>query len=106
MAAFKAKDVDIIDIRRETLDDSILETMMKCLNPDNGQQKTIPTLLLYDGKAEMSFWVDLTDNQQREGSDCSSRLPTWMNIISPTLKSRFYTSVLMMSLAACRREVD
>ncbi len=43
--------VDIIDIRREELDGSLLKLMLKCLDPDDNGPKTLPTLLLYDGRS-------------------------------------------------------
>ena len=41
--------VDIIDIRREELDESLLKLMLKCLDPGHNGSRTLPTLLLYDG---------------------------------------------------------
>ena len=49
MAAFKAHGVEFIDVRRETLDDTILETVRKGLHPVDGKAKSLPSLLLYDG---------------------------------------------------------
>jgi len=42
---------DIIDIRREELDESLLKLMLTCLDPDNNGPRTLPTLLLYDGRS-------------------------------------------------------
>ncbi|KKY27484.1 hypothetical protein UCRPC4_g01079 [Phaeomoniella chlamydospora] len=42
------RDVDIIDIRREQLDGSLLKMTIDSLNPKNGESKSMPTLLLYD----------------------------------------------------------
>ena len=41
--------VDIIDIRREEYDDSLLKLTLESLNPSDGQARSMPTLLLYDG---------------------------------------------------------
>ncbi|KAI9827237.1 MAG: hypothetical protein M1832_005375 [Thelocarpon impressellum] len=38
----------IIDIRRSTIEDSILDHMMGMLRPEPGREKKMPTLLLYD----------------------------------------------------------
>jgi hypothetical protein len=42
---------DIIDIRREELDESLLKLMLTCLDPDNKGPRKLPTLLLYDGRS-------------------------------------------------------
>jgi hypothetical protein len=42
---------DIIDIRREELDESLLKLMLTSLDPDNKGPRTLPTLLLYDGRS-------------------------------------------------------
>jgi uncharacterized SAM-dependent methyltransferase len=39
---------EIIDIRRETDEGSILDDIKQGLRPTNGREKTLPTLLLYD----------------------------------------------------------
>lgn len=44
-------EADIIDIRREELDESLLKLMLKCLGPVDNGLKTLPTLLLYDGES-------------------------------------------------------
>lgn len=49
MAPFKVHRVDTIDIRRETLDDALLDFLMQGLNPEGSKPKSMPTLLLYDG---------------------------------------------------------
>lgn len=52
MAATKgiAKPItNIVDIRREELDESLLKLMLTRLNPDSNGPITLPTLLLYDG---------------------------------------------------------
>jgi uncharacterized SAM-dependent methyltransferase len=41
-------DSNIIDIRRDTEEYSILEDLKNGLHPENGKAKTLPTLLLYD----------------------------------------------------------
>lgn len=66
MAAFKANGVEIIDIQREKLDESLVETMMQCLDPENGKEKSMPTLLLYDGKTLVSDLVTVTLTISRE----------------------------------------
>ena len=43
--------LDVIDIRREDLDGSLLKLMLKCLDPDDNGPQTLPTLLLYDGRS-------------------------------------------------------
>ncbi len=43
--------VNIIDIRREELDESLLKLLLKSLNPDDKGQRALPTLLLYDGRS-------------------------------------------------------
>ena len=40
---------DILDIRSEELDESLLKLMLTCLDPDSDGSSTLPTLLLYDG---------------------------------------------------------
>ena len=49
MAAIKARGVEFLDIRRETLDNALLEMLLKGLHPDDNNPKSLPTLLLYDG---------------------------------------------------------
>ncbi len=43
--------VDVIDIRREELDGSLLKLMLECLDPDDSGPRMLPTLLLYDGRS-------------------------------------------------------
>ena len=40
---------NIIDIRREELDESLLKLVLTCLDSDSNGPRTLPTLLLYDG---------------------------------------------------------
>lgn len=48
-------DVSIIDIRRGGLEFSILDEMQATLNPTLGQEKRMPTLLLYDERGLRLF---------------------------------------------------
>lgn len=56
--------VDVIDIRREELDGSLLKVMLKCLDPDDNGPRTLPSLLLYDGRSNHA--VDRTLQLIRE----------------------------------------
>jgi hypothetical protein len=47
---------NIIDIRREELDESLLKLMLKSLEPGDGGAKTLPTLLLYNGRPWTVTW--------------------------------------------------
>lgn len=49
MGSYGSADVPILDIREDKSDQSLLETLRQSLNPHNGEQRTFPTLLLYDG---------------------------------------------------------
>ena len=41
--------VDILDIRRDRADLSLRDVVLNGLKPINGEAKTLPSLLLYDG---------------------------------------------------------
>jgi uncharacterized SAM-dependent methyltransferase len=49
----------IIDIRRDTNEISILEDIKRGLRPKDGEEKTLPTLLLYD-EAGLKLFEDIT----------------------------------------------
>jgi len=49
----------IIDIRRSTIDNSILDDLLQMLQPSDGQEKRMPTLLLYD-EAGLRLFEDIT----------------------------------------------
>jgi hypothetical protein len=49
MATHTSAGVPILDIRRDKSDQSLVETLKQSLNPSQGQPRTFPTLLLYDG---------------------------------------------------------
>ena len=51
--------VSIIDIRQEVLDFSILDEMRRTLHPGKGQEKRMPTLLLYDERG-LKLFEDIT----------------------------------------------
>ena len=53
------RNVSIIDIRREGSEYSILDEMSKMLNPKPGQEKKMPTLLLYDEQG-LKLFEDIT----------------------------------------------
>jgi hypothetical protein len=42
--------VPILDIRRDKADFSLKEVILDGLNPTEGNRKTLPSLLLYDGR--------------------------------------------------------
>lgn len=44
-----AQSVPILDIRRDKAEKSLQETVLDGLNPRNGDSKSLPSLLLYDG---------------------------------------------------------
>lgn len=50
-SAFSQSPFDVLDIRREDLDGSLLKLMLKCLDPDDNGARTLPTLILYDGRS-------------------------------------------------------
>ncbi len=52
-------DVSIIDIRQGGLDFSIIDDMRKKLNPGKGEEKEMPTLLLYDEQG-LKLFEDIT----------------------------------------------
>lgn len=52
-------DVSIVDIRRGGSDFSILDEMRENLKPSNGQEKRLPTLLLYDEEG-LKLFEDIT----------------------------------------------
>jgi hypothetical protein len=45
--------VDIIDIRRDKPDESLLQLVLKGLQSANAEARQLPTLLLYDGIFEL-----------------------------------------------------
>jgi hypothetical protein len=45
--------VDIVDIRRDKPDESLLQLMLKGLQPAKAEARQLPTLLLYDGIFEL-----------------------------------------------------
>jgi len=53
------RDVSIMDIRQGGLDFSIIDDMRKKLNPENGQERRMPTLLLYDEQG-LKLFEDIT----------------------------------------------
>ena len=52
-------DAHIIDIRRGKVENTILDDMQKQLRPQNGQEKQMPTLLLYD-EVGLQLFEDIT----------------------------------------------
>jgi hypothetical protein len=44
--------LSILDIRRDKTDISLKEVVLDGLNPANGEAKTLPPLLLYDGTGD------------------------------------------------------
>ncbi len=54
-----ASGVDIIDIRRDHAEHSILDEILKGLSPSKGQEKCLPTLLLYD-ECGLKLFEDIT----------------------------------------------
>ena len=57
MAVKKPNAVNVIDIRRSKLDESLLRLMLEGLRPSDPTQRTMPTLLLYDGTFKMPCLV-------------------------------------------------
>ncbi|KAJ9604478.1 hypothetical protein H2200_011314 [Cladophialophora chaetospira] len=55
MASHTAAGVSFLDIRRDTSDQSLVETLRHSLNPSPGQPRAFPTLLLYDEKGLKLF---------------------------------------------------
>lgn len=51
--------MDIIDIRQQALDFSLLDEIHQCLRPTHKPEKTLPTLLLYDEKG-LKLFEDIT----------------------------------------------
>ncbi len=49
MIAPTAVGVPFLDIRSDTTHQSLVDTLRQSLNPSQGQPRTFPTLLLYDG---------------------------------------------------------
>lgn len=49
MGSYDRARVPIFDIRGDKSGQSLLETLRRSLNPSNGEPRTFPTLLLYDG---------------------------------------------------------
>lgn len=49
MATHTSAGVPIVDIRGDKSDQSLLDMLHQSLNPSQGQPRTFPTLLLYDG---------------------------------------------------------
>ena len=45
----EAQHVSIVDIRRHKIEDSLVKLILAGLNPEDGHEKSMPTLLLYDG---------------------------------------------------------
>lgn len=54
-----ARSVNIIDIRRDHAEHSILDDILKGLSPPKGQDKYLPTLLLYD-ECGLKLFEDIT----------------------------------------------
>lgn len=44
-----AQHVSIIDIRRDKIEESLVKSILSGLKPQDGGEKSLPTLLLYDG---------------------------------------------------------
>ena len=42
-------EVEFLDIRRDKREQSILQAALESINPQNGNARSLPTLLLYDG---------------------------------------------------------
>jgi hypothetical protein len=53
MAIHSPHHVDVVDIRRDKLDKSLLQLMLKGLEPAEADARHLPTLLLYDGISEL-----------------------------------------------------
>ena len=58
-SAHHAGDVSIIDIRRSEVHFSILDEMHSKLHPAPGQEKSMPTMLLYDEQG-LKLFEDIT----------------------------------------------
>jgi hypothetical protein len=46
-------EANIVDIRREELDESLLKLVLQSLDPEDTGPRSLPTLLLYDGRSEV-----------------------------------------------------
>jgi hypothetical protein len=53
MAIHGPHHVDIVDIRRDKPDESLLQLMLQGLQPAKAEARQLPTLLLYDGIFEL-----------------------------------------------------
>ena len=53
MAIQSPHHVEIIDIRRDKLEESLVQLMLKGLKPAKAEARQLPTLLLYDGIFEL-----------------------------------------------------
>lgn len=51
------REVEFLDIRREKREQSLLQATLEGLDPNLGDARSLPTLLLYDGQCR-SLWME------------------------------------------------
>jgi hypothetical protein len=51
------REVEFLDIRREKREQSLLQATLEGLDPNLGDARSLPTLLLYDGQCR-SLWTE------------------------------------------------
>lgn len=73
MAIHSPYRVEVIDIRRDKLDESLLQLMLKGLKPAEAEKRTLPTLLLYDGIFEILEYPQQLTMTQNVVSNSLSR---------------------------------
>lgn len=52
---YPAEDVDIVDIRQDAGESSLIKDIYKGIDPPDGRRKSIPTVVLYDAKGLKLF---------------------------------------------------
>lgn len=106
MAIHSPYHVDIIDIRRDKPDESLLRLMLRGLQPAKAEARQLPTLLLYDGIFELLQRPQELTMTQNVVSSFLSRSPIWRNTTSPMLRLKFSRLVVAKLPNAFRVVVD
>lgn len=90
VSASAPSELDIIDIRRETVESNIKEEIMSMFHPRSGP-RMLPTLLLYS-KRGLQLFEDVSISSSTPALACSeltaTRSPTWKNTTSLATKFR------------------
>ncbi|KAI9728051.1 MAG: hypothetical protein M1834_007865 [Cirrosporium novae-zelandiae] len=109
--------VEIIDIRRTKVEETLLEDLIKGLHPENGKEKTFPTLLLYD-QLGLKLFEDITyldeyyltnaeiEVFQRHAEDIANKIQPGTRIIELGSGNLRKVNILLQALERAQKNVE